>query len=163
MKNIKVILSLVVLSLVVFESNAQLKETQIMESEMDQSLLMKHYVNAPNFHPEKWASFEQSGNLYYKSYCTLEGKKIVVIYDQNGNQKETWELQENIPQIVTDYLKMELGKYKAKNYRKIILNSDQEDYFAVDIDSKYRGYIKVKFYASGEPYLNGISQLAVSN
>jgi len=118
MKNIKLILSFVLLSFVLFELSAQLKETQIMESEMDQSVLMKHYINAPNFHPEKWSSFEQSGDLYYKSYCTLENKKIVLIYDQSGTQKETWELQENIPQIVTDYLKMELGKYKAKTTEK---------------------------------------------
>lgn len=148
--------------LVTHSSFSQLKELVVLEEEMSHTIVMAHYLDVPDSHPNKWAEFEDNGKMYYKAYFNEGNNQIVIVYDEKGKVQERWELQETIPSIIEKFLKFEFGKYKAMNYRKVI-QQDGEEYFAVDVDAKYRGYQKVKFHTSGEPFNDGLSQFVVNN
>jgi len=147
---------------ITLSSFSQLKETIIPESEINHSIAMTHYVDEPDSQPFQWAKFEDDEKMFYKAYLKEEYKKIVIVYDEAGKAQERWELQEKIPSVIENFLKLEFGKYKALNYRKVI-QEDGDDYFAVDVDTKYRGYQKVKFHTSGKPFNDGLSQVVVNN
>ncbi|MEQ8238045.1 MAG: hypothetical protein RIA69_02480 [Cyclobacteriaceae bacterium] len=161
MKNLTYFLALGCILITHF-SFAQLKETIIPEKAINSAIAMTHYVDEPDSHPYKWAKFEDDGKMFYKAYFNEETKKIVIVYSEEGKAQERWELQEKIPSIIENFLKLEFGKYKALNYRKVI-QDDGEDYYAVDVDTKYRGYQRVKFHTSGKPFNDGLSQFVVNN
>lgn len=143
--------------------SAQLKETTLLEESVDPSIVMKHYINEPNDKATSWAQFEENEQTFYKVYLIEDNLEKAIIYSADGLQLEKWEIISEVPKIITNYLTFEFGKYKIKNYRRVEEIGKDSAYFAIDVNSRHRGYRRVKFYPSGEPYLNGITQTVVSN
>lgn len=144
-------------------SVSQPKETEISEDDLSSSILLKHYMNAPNLTPKKWTQFTENEVVYLKAYCELEDKARVFIYDKSGVMKEEWEIIENVPKKVEDYLDFEFAKYKVLSYQRVENKVLDKVYYSVDINSRYRGFLNVRFDVSGEPMVDGISPSVVSN